>query len=99
MSCLQDIDGFASLAEDMASAPRRWQEWLDLERPEDEPLPGISRHAQLLCFVFCSCLQNTGVDAHAEHFGSHCASVISENHLIHCASKGLISKIGQIDPL
>ena len=41
MSCLQDVDGFASLAEDMASAPRRWQEWLDLERPEDEPLPGI----------------------------------------------------------
>jgi hypothetical protein len=28
----------------MAAASKRWQEWINLERPEDEPMPGQHLH-------------------------------------------------------
>ena len=37
---VQDIEEYANLPDDLCGAAKRWQEWLELERPEDEPLPG-----------------------------------------------------------
>lgn len=34
------MEEYASLPDDMVGAAKRWQEWMELERPEDEPLPG-----------------------------------------------------------
>lgn len=36
----QDIEEYANLPDDLCGAAKRWQEWLEFERPEDEPLPG-----------------------------------------------------------
>lgn len=37
---LKEISDYHALAEDLVSSAKRWREWLELERPEDEPLPG-----------------------------------------------------------
>lgn len=34
------MDEYASLPDDLIGSSKRWQEWMELERPEDEPLPG-----------------------------------------------------------
>ena len=48
-SCKRDIiEEYANLPDDMCGAAKRWQEWLEFERPEDEPLPGVY-------LLSCSC--------------------------------------------
>ena len=37
---LREIGDYHALPEDLVSSSKRWREWLELERPEDEPLPG-----------------------------------------------------------
>lgn len=37
---LKELDDYASLPEDLIGSSKRWREWMELERPEDEPLPG-----------------------------------------------------------
>ena len=36
------MDEYASLPDDLIGSSKRWQEWMELERPEDEPLPGMT---------------------------------------------------------
>lgn len=37
---LRELDDYATLPDDLQGSAKRWREWLELERPEDEPLPG-----------------------------------------------------------
>jgi dynein heavy chain len=37
---LKEVDAFKTLPEDLELATDAWREWLDAERPEDDPLPG-----------------------------------------------------------
>lgn len=37
---LKEIADYHTLPEDLVSSAKRWREWLEMERPEDEPLPG-----------------------------------------------------------
>ena len=37
---LQEIEEYCGLPDDLVGAAKRWIEWLEFERPEDEPLPG-----------------------------------------------------------
>jgi hypothetical protein len=37
---LREIEEYQHLPEDLVSSSKRWREWMELERPEDEPLPG-----------------------------------------------------------
>ena len=37
---MQDIEEYSGLPDDLVGAAKRWIEWLEFERPEDEPLPG-----------------------------------------------------------
>jgi len=37
---LKEISDYHALPEDLVSSSKRWKEWLELGRPEDEPLPG-----------------------------------------------------------
>lgn len=37
---LKEIADYHSLPEDLVASSKRWREWLEMERPEDEPLPG-----------------------------------------------------------
>jgi hypothetical protein len=39
----QDLDEFGSLPDDLAGSAKRWQEWMELERPEEDVLPGAPR--------------------------------------------------------
>lgn len=36
----QELEDYAPLPDDLVGSAKRWQEWMELERPEDEPLPG-----------------------------------------------------------
>ena len=36
----QDLDEYRQLPDDLVGSSKRWTEWMALERPEDEPLPG-----------------------------------------------------------
>ena len=36
----QELEDYAALPDDLVGSAKRWQEWMELERPEDEPLPG-----------------------------------------------------------
>ena len=36
----QEIEDYGGLPDDLAASTKRWQEWMDLERPEDDVLPG-----------------------------------------------------------
>ncbi|MEW5311809.1 MAG: hypothetical protein WDW38_003494 [Sanguina aurantia] len=40
VQALKELDDYASLPEDLIGSSKRWREWMELERPEDEPLPG-----------------------------------------------------------
>ena len=40
MDMLQDLDEYRALPDDLVESAKRWMEWMTLERPEDEPLPG-----------------------------------------------------------
>ncbi len=35
------MPGYRTLAEDLVASAKRWQEWMDLPAPEEEPLPGV----------------------------------------------------------
>ena len=37
---LKEIEEYQMLPEDLVSSSKRWREWMEAERPEDEPLPG-----------------------------------------------------------
>ena len=37
---VQDLDEYGSLPDDLAGSAKRWQEWMELERPEEDLLPG-----------------------------------------------------------
>ena len=37
---LKDIEDYATLPEDLVGSAKRWKEWMELERPEDELIPG-----------------------------------------------------------
>lgn len=37
---LREIEEYHALPEDLVGSSKRWREWMELERPEDEPLPG-----------------------------------------------------------
>lgn len=37
---LKEVADYHALPEDLVSSSKRWREWLEMERPEDEPLPG-----------------------------------------------------------
>ena len=37
---LKEIEEFGNLPDDLVASSKRWREWMELERPEDEPLPG-----------------------------------------------------------
>ena len=50
---LKEISEYHALPEDLVSSSKRWKEWLELERPEDEPLPGLSAAA---CYFLLLCL-------------------------------------------
>ena len=39
---MQELDEYRSLGDDLVESSKRWMEWMTLERPEDEPLPGES---------------------------------------------------------
>jgi hypothetical protein len=36
----QEVSEFTSLSEDILANPKRWQEWMELGRCEEAPLPG-----------------------------------------------------------
>lgn len=40
VQALKEISDYAALPDDLVASAKRWREWLELERPEDEPLPG-----------------------------------------------------------
>lgn len=40
VQALKELDDYASLPDDLVGSAKRWREWVELERPEDEPLPG-----------------------------------------------------------
>eukprot|EP00898_Chlorokybus_atmophyticus_P007698 jgi/Chlat1/792/Chrsp104S01257 len=40
VQALKDIEEFRGLPDDIIGSAKRWRDWCDLERPEDEPLPG-----------------------------------------------------------
>ena len=38
---LQEIEEYARLLDDLEGSAKRWQDWMELERPESEPFPGL----------------------------------------------------------
>ena len=36
----QDEMDYRSLPDDLIGSAKRWQDWMSLQRPEEEPLPG-----------------------------------------------------------
>jgi dynein heavy chain len=55
------LDDYQNLPDDLIGSSKRWREWMELERPEDEPLPGdwkrMPEFDRLLLFraVRCVC--------------------------------------------
>eukprot|EP00227_Mantoniella_beaufortii_P011774 CAMPEP_0197579874 /NCGR_PEP_ID=MMETSP1326-20131121/3768_1 /TAXON_ID=1155430 /ORGANISM="Genus nov. species nov., Strain RCC2288" /LENGTH=4505 /DNA_ID=CAMNT_0043143449 /DNA_START=243 /DNA_END=13760 /DNA_ORIENTATION=+ len=37
---LRDLEGYGNLPDDLVGSAKRWREWMELERPEEEPMPG-----------------------------------------------------------
>ena len=60
---LQALPDYASLAEDLVNNAKRWREWAELPRPEDDPLPGdwkrMAEFDRLLVFK-CASLKPSG---------------------------------------
>ena len=40
VQALKEIEDYSILPDDLQGSAKRWKEWIELERPEDEPLPG-----------------------------------------------------------
>lgn len=85
---LKEISDYHALAEDLVSSSKRWREWLELERPEDEPLPGelppclpipqaaLAWHATHA--VICAAVQATGsacLSSAASCYSTPCALI------------------------
>jgi dynein heavy chain len=51
---LKEIEEFGALPDDIIGSAKRWRDWVELERPEDEPMPGdwkkLPSFAQLLLY-------------------------------------------------
>lgn len=41
VTALREIEEYAHLPEELVGSSKRWRDWVELERPEDEPLPGL----------------------------------------------------------
>lgn len=37
---LKEIEVYSNLPDDIIGSAKRWKEWMELERPESEPMPG-----------------------------------------------------------
>lgn len=37
---LKELEEYRNLPDDLVASSKRWREWMEMERPEDEPLPG-----------------------------------------------------------
>lgn len=37
---VQSVDDYSMLLDDLSASAKRWQEWVEAEHPEEEPLPG-----------------------------------------------------------
>ncbi len=48
---LKEIDDYHALPEDLVASSTRWREWMELEHPEDEPLPGDRLNASIIVSV------------------------------------------------
>ncbi|PNW78281.1 hypothetical protein CHLRE_09g403800v5 [Chlamydomonas reinhardtii] len=46
VQALKELDDYQGLPEDLIGSSKRWREWMELERPEDEPLPGDWKRMQ-----------------------------------------------------
>ncbi|CAD7696266.1 unnamed protein product [Ostreobium quekettii] len=40
VQALKELEDYANLPDDLIGSSKRWREWMELERPEDEPVPG-----------------------------------------------------------
>lgn len=40
VQALKELDDYQNLPDDLIGSSKRWREWMELERPEDEALPG-----------------------------------------------------------
>ena len=54
VQALREVDDYQALSDDLVGSAKRWREWMELERPEDEPMPGdwkkMTQFQQLLLF-------------------------------------------------
>ena len=50
------IEEYQHLPDDLVGSAKRWREWMELERPEDEPLPG-----GVLVYMFAAWHKGAGV--------------------------------------
>ena len=57
MLWMQTIEEYAGLLDDLSASAKRWQEWVEIERPEEDPLPGgLMLHSILLCTCAVLCI-------------------------------------------
>jgi len=40
VQALKELEGYGNLPDDLVGSAKRWREWMELERPEEEPMPG-----------------------------------------------------------
>uniref|UniRef100_A0A061SKG9 Flagellar outer dynein arm heavy chain beta n=1 Tax=Tetraselmis sp. GSL018 TaxID=582737 RepID=A0A061SKG9_9CHLO len=40
VQALKELEDYSTLPDDLVGSAKRWKEWMELERPEDEPVPG-----------------------------------------------------------
>jgi len=54
VQALHEIEVYSALPDDIVGSAKRWKEWMELERPEEEPMPGdwkkLPPFQQLLLF-------------------------------------------------
>ena len=54
VQALKEIEEFGALPDDIIGSAKRWRDWMEVERPEEEPMPGewkkLPSFAQLLIF-------------------------------------------------
>jgi len=54
VQALKEIEEFGALPDDIIGSAKRWRDWMEVERPEEEPMPGdwkkLSSFAQLLVY-------------------------------------------------
>ena len=54
VNSIREFEQYAALGDDLVGSAKRWREWMELERPEEEPMPGdwkkMEQFEQLLLF-------------------------------------------------